>query len=365
MKSVQEHAQDFQIEMGIHDLPVPIGKLKWIARKLGYEVTTYEDAITVIESLGLSHLMSQSSFAHWDYVQQHGTIYVADDLQEDDLRYALAHELGHIMLHFSGRSGRVVQLPSNPEAKKQLEEEADEFARAILAPASVLLNIGATMPDQIEDITGVPHSESYKVYIDVNQHRNKLADKIYQDKRDRATSHNFGRLLRKYDANPYRWITRISIAVIIVLSGIVLWMLTTDYVLPSITQANAAPQHGEVSMLSSPSSMPESSVQESSAAESSATSTESAEPTPESEVQPPASSATPVEPSEPPAPTLVNINTATRDELMTLTGINISLAKKIIAYRESEGPFEKIEDLMNVYGIDQRIYDRIKDNICV
>lgn len=70
MKSVQEHAQDFQIEMGIHDLPVPIGKLKWIARKLGYEVTTYEDAITVIESLGLSHLMSQSSFAHWDYVQQ-------------------------------------------------------------------------------------------------------------------------------------------------------------------------------------------------------------------------------------------------------------------------------------------------------
>lgn len=29
------------------------------------------------------------------------------------------------------------------------------------------------------------------------------------------------------------------------------------------------------------------------------------------------------------------------------------------------GPFEKIEDLMNVYGIDQRIYDRIKDNICV
>ena len=337
MKSVQEHAQDFQIEMGIHDLPVPIGKLKWIARKLGYEVTTYEDAITVIESLGLSHLMSQSSFAHWDYVQQHGTIYVADDLQEDDLRYALAHELGHIMLHFSGRSGRAVQLPSNPEAKKQLEAEADEFARAILAPASVLLNIGATMPDQIEDITGVPHSESYKVYIDVNQHRNKLADKIYQDKRDRATSHNFRRLLRKYDANPYRWITRISIAVIIVLSGIVLWMLTTDYVLPSITQANAAPQHGEVSMLSSPSSA----------------------------APPPASSATPVDLSEPPAPTLVNINTATKEDLLTLKGININLAKKIIAYRESEGPFEKIEDLMNVYGIDERIFNRIKDDICV
>lgn len=86
---------------------------------------------------------------------------------------------------------------------------------------------------------------------------------------------------------------------------------------------------------------------------------------PSSAAPPPASSAAPVEPSEPPAPALVNINTATRDELMTLTGINISLAKKIIAYRESEGPFEKIEDLMNVYGIDERIFNRIKDDICV
>ena len=150
------------------------------------------------------------------------------------------------------------------------------------------------MPDQIEDITGVPHSESYKVYIDVNQHRNKLADKPSGGGTANTTSKT-----------------------------------TTS---PSKAPSSTAPAPSKA---------------------------------PSSAAPPPASSATPVEPSEPPAPTLVNINTATRDELMTLTGINISLAKKIIAYRESEGPFEKIEDLMNVYGIDQRIYDRIKDNICV
>lgn len=61
----------------------------------------------------------------------------------------------------------------------------------------------------------------------------------------------------------------------------------------------------------------------------------------------------------------ININTATKEDLLTLKGINISLAKKIIAYRESEGPFEKIEDLMNVYGIDERIFNRVKDDICV
>ena len=86
---------------------------------------------------------------------------------------------------------------------------------------------------------------------------------------------------------------------------------------------------------------------------------------PSSAAPPPASSAAPVDLSEPPAPTLVNINTATKEDLLTLKGININLAKKIIAYRESEGPFEKIEDLMNVYGIDERIFNRIKDDICV
>lgn len=85
---------------------------------------------------------------------------------------------------------------------------------------------------------------------------------------------------------------------------------------------------------------------------------------PSSAPPPPASSAPPVEPEEP-APVLVNINTATQSELMTLTGINISLAKKIIAHREMIGGFTSTEQLMDVYGIDQRIYNRIKDNICV
>lgn len=263
MKSVQEHAQDFLIEMGIQDLPVPVGKLRWIARKLGYDVRTYSEAMPIIESLNLSGFLSQNSFAHWDPIQQHGTIYVDDRLQADELRYALAHELGHIMLHFSGRSGRAVQLPNDPETRKQLEEEADEFARAILAPASVLLDLGATMPDEIEEITGVPHSESYKVYDDINRYRNKLADKIYQDKRDEATAHNFRRLIRKHEANPYRWVVRISSILIVVLSGIIMWMLTTNYVLPSIAQANATPQQRLMS--SDVLSAPESSTLESSA----------------------------------------------------------------------------------------------------
>ncbi len=59
----------------------------------------------------------------------------------------------------------------------------------------------------------------------------------------------------------------------------------------------------------------------------------------------------------------VNINTATKDELMTISGIGEAKANAIISYREENGNFEKIEDIMNVSGIGQSLYDKIKENI--
>lgn len=61
---------------------------------------------------------------------------------------------------------------------------------------------------------------------------------------------------------------------------------------------------------------------------------------------------------------LININTASLEQLMTLTGIGESKAKQIIAYREKT-PFTKIEDLMLVDGIGESIYSKIKENITV
>lgn len=63
--------------------------------------------------------------------------------------------------------------------------------------------------------------------------------------------------------------------------------------------------------------------------------------------------------------TTVNINTATADMLMSLKGIGQTRAEDIIAYREKHGSFQKKEDIMNVDGIKQGTYDKIKDNISV
>lgn len=60
---------------------------------------------------------------------------------------------------------------------------------------------------------------------------------------------------------------------------------------------------------------------------------------------------------------LININVATRDELKTLSGIGDAMAKRIIDFRENEGYFNSIEDIMNVEGIGQAKFNKIKDNI--
>ena len=60
----------------------------------------------------------------------------------------------------------------------------------------------------------------------------------------------------------------------------------------------------------------------------------------------------------------VNINTASKEELMSLNGIGESKADTIIQYRE-QSPFQTIEDLLKVPGIGENIFAQIKENIIV
>ena len=61
---------------------------------------------------------------------------------------------------------------------------------------------------------------------------------------------------------------------------------------------------------------------------------------------------------------LVNINQASKEELMTLPGIGESKADKIIAYREANGRFNSPEGIMEISGIKDGLYNKIKDKIC-
>lgn len=61
----------------------------------------------------------------------------------------------------------------------------------------------------------------------------------------------------------------------------------------------------------------------------------------------------------------VNLNTADETQLCTLSGIGLSKAKAIIAYREQNGSFGSVEELMNVEGIKEGTFSKIKDQIVV
>jgi competence protein ComEA len=58
--------------------------------------------------------------------------------------------------------------------------------------------------------------------------------------------------------------------------------------------------------------------------------------------------------------TVVNVNTASADQLDALPGIGPALAARIIEYRQKNGAFKKLEDLMNVRGIGEKNFLKLK-----
>jgi len=74
-----------------------------------------------------------------------------------------------------------------------------------------------------------------------------------------------------------------------------------------------------------------------------------------------AASAPPSAPSKP----LLNLNTATIDQLETLPGIGRKTAERIIEYRAKSGSFKRIEELMNVKGIGEKSFLKLKPLVVV
>jgi competence protein ComEA len=66
-----------------------------------------------------------------------------------------------------------------------------------------------------------------------------------------------------------------------------------------------------------------------------------------------------------PQDTIVNVNTAGVEELMSLPGIGNAYARRVIEYREKYGPFKKVEDLLNVRGIGDTTLEKIRKRVTV
>ena len=61
----------------------------------------------------------------------------------------------------------------------------------------------------------------------------------------------------------------------------------------------------------------------------------------------------------------VNLNTATAEQLATIPGVGPKMAERIIDYRQKNGGFKKVEDLMNVSGVGEKSFLKMKPLITV
>lgn len=98
---------------------------------------------------------------------------------------------------------------------------------------------------------------------------------------------------------------------------------------------------------------------------------EQPEPEPQQEPEPEPEPSREPETAEPEAESsgdrrgLVDLNRAGKEELMTLPGIGASRAEAIIRYRQEYGDFAHIEEIMNISGIKEKAFEKIKDSITV
>jgi competence protein ComEA len=65
------------------------------------------------------------------------------------------------------------------------------------------------------------------------------------------------------------------------------------------------------------------------------------------------------------AAAVINLNTASAAQLETLPGVGKATAERILEYRQKNGGFKKVEDLMNVRGIGEKSFLKIKDRLSV
>ncbi len=62
---------------------------------------------------------------------------------------------------------------------------------------------------------------------------------------------------------------------------------------------------------------------------------------------------------------VINLNNATATQIASLPGIGLKTAELVVAYRQKNGPFKKIEEIMNVRGVGEKSFLRIKSRLTV
>lgn len=150
-KRAQTAAMQLLIDLNVNVLPVDIPAL---LDKLHIATCTYKQGEGLIQSIGAENLCDNSRAFTVYRGDGSFIIFYDDDLSPAQLRTALAHELGHLVL------GHKVYGHKNAVSKQ--EYEADRFAQRLLAPACVLHELGVISTIDIAALCDIPIEDAKK-----------------------------------------------------------------------------------------------------------------------------------------------------------------------------------------------------------
>ena len=150
-KSARDTAWQILIDCGVSALPV---KTSQICEHYGWILRSYQSGAGSIEALGLTGLTKKTD-GFCAVTENHTYIFYDRVMPAARQRFTVAHEIGHLMLGHVGPGMATTQNREPTGTEKPEEQQANQFAARLLAPACVLHEIGAVTPEAIARCCGI------------------------------------------------------------------------------------------------------------------------------------------------------------------------------------------------------------------
>lgn len=173
INSVESYAYRFILDHHISSFPVQFDTLVTAARTLGFKVRFYSQSEDALKQLGLQDMMEIYDAMTVD-TPPLNYIFLDDKLSLERRRFALGHEIGHIVLNHTNYKILGKSPTGNKEAENLQEQEADSFSDYLLAPICVLKAAGIDSIRLIERKTALPENEAEHVFVCVHNHTGKF-----------------------------------------------------------------------------------------------------------------------------------------------------------------------------------------------